>query len=114
MSFTANLAFSDSTATLHLTGRVDDRAATALARLLQQASTRAVRQVRLEVADLEQLGSAGARCLAFALQQLPPGTEMTVDGASEPIRSALRAAGLSTTVTCLENSVQLPDIAEAA
>ncbi|RKN36698.1 STAS domain-containing protein [Streptomyces hoynatensis] len=114
MSFDATLGFTDSTATVHLSGRLDDRGTSALRGLLEQAGTRPIRRLRLEMAGLESLGSAGARCLALAQQQLPPGTEMTVEGASGPVRAALRAAGLSGTVVSIEDSVSLPDIAEAA
>lgn len=111
MSFDASLGFSDSTATIQMTGRLDDRGAAALRTLLEQASARPVRQLRVQVAGLESLGSAGIRCLAFVQQQLLPGAEVSIEGASESVRAALRAAGLSGAVTHIEQSVSLPDAA---
>ena len=119
-SFDASLGFADSTAVIRLAGRVDDRAVPVLHDLLEQAAARTVRHVRLEATGLDLLGAAGARCLAFAQQHLPPGAEMSVAGASEAVRTALRAAGLSGTVTFVERSMSLPeppqapDVADAA
>jgi len=111
MSFDASLGFAGPTATLRMTGTLDERGLPALHRLLEQAGARGVRQVRLEVAGLRSLGSAGARCLAFAHQQLPPGAEISLHGASPAVRESLHAAGLTTSVTDVEHSVALDDAA---
>jgi anti-anti-sigma factor len=111
MSFDASLGFAGPTATIRLSGTVDERGASALRGLLDQAGSRSVRHVRLEVDGLESLGSAGARCVAFAQQQLPPGTEISLHGASRTVREALRAAGLTNAVTDVEHSVVLDDAA---
>lgn len=111
MSFDASLGFAGSTATIRLTGTLDERGASALAGLLAQAGARAVRQVRLEVDGLQSLGSAGARCVAFAQQQFPPGTGISLYGASPAVREALHAAGLTDSVTDVEDFVALEDAA---
>lgn len=111
MSLDASIGFAGADATIHLSGTLDERGASALRGMLEEAGAHSVHQVRLEVAGLEELGSAGARCLAFAQQQLPPGTEISLHGASPAVREALEEAGLAESVTQVEHFVVLDDAA---
>lgn len=111
MSFDASLGFAGPTATIRLTGNLDEHGASALAGLLERAGAREVRRLRLEVDGLRSLGSAGARCVAFAQQQFPPGTEISLHGASPAVREALHEAGLTNSVTDIEDFVALEDAA---
>jgi anti-anti-sigma factor len=98
MDFEAYIGFSSTTAALHLSGDMTERDVPQLRSLVDQAATRPVSRLVLYVAQLSFLTGAGVRCLALA-QQLMPDTEIIIDGASEPIREALRLAGLERSMT---------------
>ncbi|MGQ4512845.1 STAS domain-containing protein [Streptomyces sp. DW26H14] len=94
MAFEAHLAFSGTTAALHLRGELRDEDTARLRELLDRIAAGTVRRVVLHLADVTSVTGAAVRCLALGQQQLAPGTEVIVDGAAFPVRRALRLGGL--------------------
>lgn len=109
MSFDASLGFTGSAASIHLAGDCADSHAQVLRSLVDQAVARAPRRLVLRVHELSSLSPAGVRCLAFAQQNLPPGTDILIDGAGTEIRAALRLGGLDRALTFIEETVSVTE-----
>ncbi|KUP98591.1 STAS domain-containing protein [Thermobifida cellulosilytica] len=102
MNFEAFLGFNDTTATLYLSGVLDDSALPVFRSLIDQAVQRPLRRLVLRAHGLESITPGGVRCLAFAQQHTAPGVEIIIDGASEAVRDAVRLGGFARAVTFVE------------
>ncbi|MFC4035619.1 anti-sigma factor antagonist [Streptomyces polygonati] len=104
MAFEAYLSFSGTTATLHLGGDLMADDVTRLRALLDQLAARTVGRVVLRLQELTSVTGGAVRALALGQQQLPPGAEVIVDGASFPVRRALRFGGLEESMSLVDSS----------
>ncbi|MBD0420431.1 STAS domain-containing protein [Streptomyces sp. NPDC052309] len=109
MSFEAYLGFTDSTATVYLSGDLTDKRVPALRSLVEHAVQRPLSRLVLRMTDLESISAGGVRCLAFAQQQLPQGADIVVDGAGPQIRQMLRSGGFDQAVTLLAETPVFDD-----
>ncbi len=107
MAFEAYLAFSGTTAALHLRGDLRDEDTAQLRELLDRIAAGTVRRVVLHLAELTSVTGAAVRCLALGQQQLAPGTEVIVDGAAFPVRRALRLGGLEPFMSLVDAGMPL-------
>ncbi|MDN3258746.1 STAS domain-containing protein [Streptomyces sp. CSDS2] len=98
-AFDAYLGFAETTASIHLAGDLSEHDVPRLRSLIDQAARQPVRRLVLDAAELTSMDAGGARCLAFAQQQLPAGAEIVVDGAGAAVLEALRFNGLDRSVT---------------
>ncbi|MGH4033395.1 STAS domain-containing protein [Actinomycetota bacterium Odt1-20B] len=101
MNFEAYLGFTNSTATIYLSGALTDKRVPALRALVDQAVQRPLSRMVLRMNELESICPGGVRCLAFAQQHLPPGADIVLDGASAQIEQTLRSGGFDRAVTLL-------------
>lgn len=98
----AYLGFSGDTATVYLSGTLEEHQVPLLRALLDQAIGRGPDRLVLRVHGLTRIAAGGVRCIAFARQRLAPGAPLVLDGAGEQIRAALGHGGIAAAVTVLE------------
>jgi anti-anti-sigma factor len=104
-TFHASVGAAGSTTVLRLAGRLTDADVPTLRALIGQAAAEAGRRLVVDVHDLASLVPAALRCLAFTQQQLPPTTEVAVEGASPELRDALERSGLTRAMTVVTTAV---------
>ena len=90
-TFESNLEVADGTASITLTGKLDETVAATLERDLQRALESNPQRVVLRAEGLESMSSAGARALLFLRQKLPfDDTELLIVGARPEVKEACR------------------------
>jgi anti-anti-sigma factor len=91
-TFASEVQVSDGTASVVLTGKLDETVTASLERDLQQALAGNPQRVVLRAEKLESMSSAGARALLFLRQKLPfEGVDLVIVGASPEVQEACRA-----------------------
>ncbi|MCK2220660.1 STAS domain-containing protein [Actinomadura sp. ATCC 31491] len=86
------------TATIRLAGELDGRSAPQLNDLVTQAVGRQVDKLVLLLDELTYMSSAGVRCLLFAHQKLPRGSEITLVGTTPEVAETIRLTGFDRSI----------------
>jgi anti-anti-sigma factor len=90
-TFESDVDISDGTASITLTGRLDETVTATLERDLERALEGGPQRVILRAEQLESMSSAGARALLFLRQKLPfEGAEVVMVGAKPEVQEACR------------------------
>jgi anti-anti-sigma factor len=90
-TFESDVDISDGTASITLTGRLDETVTATLERDLERALAGGPQRVILRAEQLESMSSAGARALLFLRQKLPfEGAEVVMVGAKPEVQEACR------------------------
>ncbi|GAA1685141.1 anti-sigma factor antagonist [Nonomuraea sp. NPDC048882] len=98
MSFKINMNVEGDTATIRLAGELDGRSAPELNDLVSQAVGRQVAKLVLLLDELTYMSSAGVRCLVFAHQKLPRGSEITLVGTQPEVAETIRLTGFDRSI----------------
>jgi anti-anti-sigma factor len=90
-TFESEVQVSDGTASIVLTGKLDETVTATLERDLERALSSGPQRVVLRAESLESMSSAGARALLFLRQKLPfEGVDLVIVGAKPEIQEACR------------------------
>ena len=90
-TFESDVQVSDGTASITLTGKLDETVASTLERDLQRALSSNPQRVVLRAEGLESISSAGARALLFLRQKLPfENADLYIVGAKPEVAEACR------------------------
>ncbi|NUR92829.1 MAG: anti-sigma factor antagonist [Nonomuraea sp.] len=98
MSFTLKLNVEGDTATIRLVGELDGRSAPELNEAVGQAVDLRVAKLVLLLDELTYMSSAGVRCLVFAHQKLPRGSEITLVGTQPEVADTIRLTGFDRSI----------------
>ncbi|MFD1934333.1 MULTISPECIES: anti-sigma factor antagonist [Nonomuraea] len=98
MSFQVRMNVEGDTATLRLSGELDGRSAPELNQLVGEAVERRVGKLVLLLDELTYMSSAGVRCLVFAHQKLPSGSEITLVGTQPEVAETIRLTGFDRSI----------------
>ncbi|MEV5891395.1 anti-sigma factor antagonist [Nonomuraea fuscirosea] len=98
MNFKINMNVEGDTATIRLAGELDGRSAPELNDLVSQAVGRQVAKLVLLLDELTYMSSAGVRCLVFAHQKLPRGSEITLVGTQPEVAETIRLTGFDRSI----------------
>ena len=90
-TFESEVQVSDGTASIMLTGKLDETVTATLERDLERALACGPQRVVLHAERLDSMSSAGARALLFLRQKLPfEGVDVVIVGAKPEIQEACR------------------------
>ena len=98
MSFKVKMHIEGDTATIRLTGELDGRSAPELNDLVVKAVEQQVAKLVLLLDELTSMSSAGVRCLVFAHQKLPRGSEITLVGTQAEVMETIRLTGFDRSI----------------
>lgn len=84
---------------ISLNGDVDTKTAPALLEALTALELAAINELRIEMAAVGFLSSAGLRALVFAKQKMPHGSRLVLVGTSDEIADVITKTGLTQAVT---------------
>ncbi|APU13589.1 MULTISPECIES: STAS domain-containing protein [Actinoalloteichus] len=99
MSFEAYLGFTEGTATIHLAGELGESSTPVFRSLVDQAGTRPLERLVLQMSALRSISSAGVRALVWAHQMMGPRVEIILVGARAEVRETIRLAGFDHSIT---------------
>jgi anti-anti-sigma factor len=102
MPFDAKLRMEDRVATIRLTGELDATSAPRFNDMIIDASKRTLDRLVLLAENLTYMSSAGLRCLVFAHQKLPRGTEIILVGARPDVAETIRLTGFDRSIVMQE------------
>jgi anti-anti-sigma factor len=102
MPFDANLRVDDGVATIRLSGELDAMSAPQFSGLIADATKQQISRLVLLAGNLSYMSSAGLRCLVFAHQRLPRGTEIVLVGAQPDVAETIRLTGFDRSITMEE------------
>jgi anti-anti-sigma factor len=86
-----------------LEGDVDTKTAPALLDALTQIELAMVQELRIEMATVGFLSSAGLRALVFAKQKMPHESRLILIGAADSIVDVIQKTGLTQAVTLVNS-----------
>jgi len=98
MTLAINVTKAENYVTMTLSGEVDTKTAPDLLQELTALDLHTLSQLRLELADVGFMSSAGLRALVFAKQKMPHSSSLYVIGASTVIRDTITKTGLAQAV----------------
>ncbi|MGP3913679.1 anti-sigma factor antagonist [Nonomuraea sp. 10N515B] len=98
MAFNMKMNVEGDTATIRLAGELDGSTAPELNDLVTQAVGRQVGKLVLLLDELTYMSSAGVRCLVFAHQKLPHGSEITLVGTKPEVAETIRLTGFDRSI----------------
>jgi anti-anti-sigma factor len=98
MSFHASLLVEDRVATIRLRGELDANSAPQFNDLIIDAAKHPLSRLVLLAEELAYMSSAGLRCLVFAQQKLPPGTEIVLVGAQPDVAETITLTGFNKSI----------------
>jgi anti-anti-sigma factor len=102
MSFDAKLQIDDGVATIRMSGELDATSAPQFNDLIISATQQQLTRLVLLAQNLSYMSSAGLRCLVFAHQKLPRGTEIVLVGAQPDVAETVRLTGFDRSITMEE------------
>ncbi|MFI7700860.1 anti-sigma factor antagonist [Nonomuraea sp. NPDC049480] len=98
MAFKMKMNVEGDTATIRLAGELDGSSAPELNDLVTQAVGRQVGKLVLLLDELTYMSSAGVRCLVFAHQKLPRGSEIMLVGTNPEVAETIRLTGFDRSI----------------
>ena len=93
--------------TMTLSGEVDTKTAPDLLQELTGLDLNALSQLRLKLAEVGFMSSAGLRALVFAKQKMPHSARLYVIGASEVIQDTITKTGLTQAVVMVSDEDEI-------
>jgi len=99
MTLSIEVSQSDVHVTLTLTGDVDTKTAPELLSKLTALELGILEQLRLNLAEVDFISSAGLRAIVFAKQKMPHSSRLYLVAASEQIVETITKTGLAQAVT---------------
>jgi len=99
MNLTIESISQDSYHLITLNGDVDTKTAPALLEALTALELSAIQELRIELAQVGFMSSAGLRALVFAKQKMPHGSRLVLVGTSDEIADVITKTGLTQAVT---------------
>ena len=103
MAFNVNLQMTDTgIAKITLAGELDASVAPAFRTEIENAAAKQAKRLVLLMNDLDYMSSAGLRTLVFAKQKMPPGVDIYVVGAQEPVMETIQMTGFHHCVVALD------------
>jgi anti-anti-sigma factor len=93
------------TATIRLDGELDGQSAPELHDLVSRVAEEEVARLVLLMDTLSYMSSAGLRCLVFAHQKMPFGSEIVLVGTRPEVAETIRLTGFDRSVTMQESGV---------
>jgi anti-anti-sigma factor len=94
MSFTSDLTVDNDIATIELSGELDGSVAGDFKAKVEEAATKEIKSLVLNMKDLEYMSSAGLRVLVFAKQKMGANVEVEVVSPQEMVLETIKKAGL--------------------
>lgn len=98
MSFEAELQIEDTVATIRLSGELDSASAPGFNDVIIEAAKNQPSRLVLLAGSLSYMSSAGLRCLVFAHQKLPRGSEIVLVGAQPDVAETIRLTGFDRSI----------------
>lgn len=98
MAFEAKLRIEDNVATIRLAGELDAKSAPRFNDVIIDAAKNQLSRLVLLAEDLSYMSSAGLRCLVFAHQKLPRGSEIVLVGAQPDVAETIRLTGFDRSI----------------
>ena len=93
--------------TMTLSGDVDTKTAPDLLKELTGLELNALSQIRMKLADVGFMSSAGLRALVFAKQKMPQTSHLYVIGATDVIKETITKTGLAQAVVMVSNEDEI-------
>jgi anti-anti-sigma factor len=105
MPFEATLHMEDTVATIRLAGELDATSASRFNDVIIDAAKNALTRLVLLAENLSYMSSAGLRCLVFAHQKLPRGSEIILVGAQPDVAETIRLTGFDRSIKMEADSI---------
>jgi anti-anti-sigma factor len=102
MTFDAHLLIEDEVATIRLSGELDAQSAPRFNDLIADAASHELSRLVLLAGNLTYMSSAGLRCLVFAQQKMPAGTEILMVDAQRDVAETIRLTGFDQSIVLQE------------
>ena len=103
MTLAINVSKAENHVTMTVSGEVDTKTAPDLLQELTKLDLNSLGQLRLKLAEVGFMSSAGLRALVFAKQKMPHSSSLYVSGASEVIQETITKTGLAQAVVMVSN-----------
>lgn len=98
MAFDVKLQVEDKVATVRLIGELDATSAPQFNDVIIDAAKHELTRLVLLADELSYMSSAGLRCLVFAHQKLPRGSEIVLVGAQPDVAETIRLTGFDRSI----------------
>ena len=103
MTLAIDVSKAENHVTMTVSGEVDTKTAPELLQELTKLDLNSLGQLRLKLAEVGFMSSAGLRALVFAKQKMPHSSSLYVIGASEVIQETITKTGLAQAVVMVSN-----------
>lgn len=102
MSFDAHMLIEDGVATIRLSGELDSQSAPRFNEVIADAASHGLSRLVLLAGNLTYMSSAGLRCLVFAQQKMPAGSEILMLDAQPDVAETIRLTGFDQSIDLQE------------
>ena len=103
MTLAIDVSKAENHVTMTVSGEVDTKTAPDLLQELTKLDLNSLGQLRLKLAEVGFMSSAGLRALVFAKQKMPHSSSLYVIGTSEVIQETITKTGLAQAVVMVSN-----------
>ena len=103
MTLAIDVSKAENHVTMTVSGEVDTKTAPDLLQELTKLDLNSLDQLRLKLAEVGFMSSAGLRALVFAKQKMPHSSSLYVIGASEVIQETITKTGLAQAVVMVSH-----------
>jgi len=107
MTLAIEITKAENCVTMTLSGEVDTKTAPELLKELTRLQLNVLSQLRMKLAEVSFMSSAGLRALVFAKQKMPHSARLYVIGASEVIQDTISKTGLTQAVVIVSDEDEI-------
>ena len=107
MTLAIEITKAENCVTMTLSGEVDTKTAPELLKELTGLELNVLSQLRMKLAEVSFMSSAGLRALVFAKQKMPHTARLYVIGASEVIQDTISKTGLTQAVVMVSGEDEI-------
>ena len=107
MTLAIEITKAENCVTMTLSGEVDTKTAPELLKELTGLELNVLSQLRMKLAEVSFMSSAGLRALVFAKQKMPHSARLYVIGASEVIQDTISKTGLTQAVVMVSDEEEI-------
>lgn len=107
MTLAIEITKAENCVTMTLSGEVDTKTAPELLKELTGLELNVLSQLRMKLAEVSFMSSAGLRALVFAKQKMPHSARLYVIGASEVIQDTISKTGLTQAVVMVSDEDEI-------
>ena len=107
MTLAIEITKAENCVTMTLSGEVDTKTAPELLKELTGLELNVLSQLRMKLAEVSFMSSAGLRALVFAKQKMPHSARLYVIGASEVIQDTITKTGLTQAVVMVSDEEEI-------